>query len=159
MSHILSAWVYIVDSEQTDLAIENSFSLLSGFIQKIIDGHYHGPSVQLDSIEFHDHTLPPIRTNIRGISLWDGKKQIFSRWDVEENVRWEKWRVGVLYELDGELLTLDLASIKSVTKEKIYHLVQPMDMVWTFQIPLNKNMDWGFPMQVVPQSELTMQIH
>ena len=153
MSHIISAWVYIVDSRQENL-IGGSFYTLSDILCYIIDGRYGDECIHLDSISFHDPKTPSLKTSIRGISIWDGEIQIYNRSDVEKNIRWRKWKIEVLHQLDGQLLALDLATIQSIVQEKVHRFTQPEDMIGAL-IESNRN----FQVQVSPESGLLVSVH
>lgn len=129
MSHILSAWVYIADSKQWDLTKGDSFFTLSDIIRNIIDGNYADPMLHLESIQLNSLDQFPIKTAIQWITLWDGEIQIFNRWDVEKNIWWKKWKIGVICWLDDQILILDLSEIRSITQEKVHKLIQPEDMI------------------------------
>ena len=153
MSHIISAWVYIADSGQENL-IGGSFYVLSDIIRNIIDGWYSDEYIHCDSISFHDPKTPSVKTSIRGISIWDGEIHIYNRSDVEKNIRWRKWKIEVLYQLDGQLLTLDLGTIQSIVQEKVHRFTQPEDMIGAL-IESNRN----FQVQVSPESGLLVSVH
>lgn len=153
MSHILSAWVYIADSKQRDLA-GGSFYVLSNIIRNIIDGRYSDECIHLDSISFHDPQTPSLKTSIRGISIWDGEIQIYNRSDVEKNIWWKRGRIGVLHQLDGQLLTLDMGTIQSIVQEKVHRFTQPEDMIGAL-IESNRT----FQLQVSAESGLLVSVH
>lgn len=131
MSHILSAWVYIADSKQGDLTKGDSFFTLSDIIRNIIDGRYNNPLVYLELVQFRAPEKSPMKAILTGISLWNNQVKIYNRWDVVANIRWREWKIGVLYELDGQELSLDLSEIRSITQEKVHKLIQPEDMIGT----------------------------
>lgn len=116
MSSKLSAFSYIHDS-WIDYWHINEVTTLSNVIQNIQDHCYIDDSkICLDTIRHRECGKASLWVIIKWLSLWDGKKEIYNRWDIADCVNGVQGRIAVIYEYYGEKRTIDLDDIKDITR-------------------------------------------
>ena len=125
MSSLITAGRLLVDSQDKKLTVPGvyvpAFRLLADVIQNILDGHYQWESNTLYH-EIHlrgsDNSVPPIRANVIGISLWDGDKTkiLADRISIQNHIQRVRGNIRILCHLNGDILGLELSTIERIKK-------------------------------------------
>ena len=114
MSSILTAISYIDDSGMNYWE-PGKVTVLKDIIQNIWDGCYNDPSkICLDILNFTNPKNPPLWVIIKWMSLWDGKKEIFNSWDIEDCITGIQGRIRIIIEVCGETSFIELNDIDHI---------------------------------------------
>jgi hypothetical protein len=115
MSSLLSSGLYIYDSRE-NYSSRSSFMVLSEVFQNILDDHYRDPKkLYLDTIQLNSTKLI-VWAVVQWISLWNEEVELYDKNDIAKYIRWVRWRIGIIYELDGKKMITDLGDIRSITQ-------------------------------------------
>ena len=150
MSSLITAGRFLVASQDKKLSppvINNwAFRILAEVIQNVLDGYYQKVwNTKLHYIHLRDiagsdgkiapNPVWPLLANIVGISLGDGDDTVFltDRKSIQNCIDGVRWNIRVLYEFNGEIIGIELSTIRDITKKKVFQIVP--------QVPQKENPD------------------
>ncbi|MBX9809359.1 hypothetical protein K2X92_03160 [Candidatus Gracilibacteria bacterium] len=127
MSSYMTAGEYLVDSHDPRLRniVDKALPLLRNVIQNILDGYYQKVgNTQIHYIHLNDGS-GPLLANIVGISLGDddNAKFLTDRKSIQDCIKGVRGSIRILYEFNGEIIGVELSTIKDITKKKVFQIV------------------------------------